>query len=84
MEDFKNAHQEDEKNFLSVRIFADKFKEQCEEKDKLLEKLAYKGAMLPTPSLITAYLPSVNRTHMGEQVVSHKLQSMISMSLEVA
>ena len=84
MKDFKNAHQEDEKNFLSVRIFADKFKEQCEEKDKLLEKLAYKGAMLPTPSLITSYLPSVNRTHMGEPVVENKLKSMISRSLEVA
>lgn len=84
MKDFKNAHQEDEKNFLSVRIFADKFKEQCEEKDKLLEKLAYKGAMPPIPSLITSYLPSVNRTHMAEQVVEKKLRSMISTSLEVA
>jgi hypothetical protein len=77
MKDFKNAHQEDEKNFLSVRIFADKFKEHCEEKDKLLEKLAYKGAMPPIPSLITAYLPSVNRTHMGEQIVDRRMSTMI-------
>ena len=40
--------------------------------------------MPPIPSLITAYLPSVNRTHMGEQVVEKKLKSLISSSLNIA
>ena len=49
-----------------------------------MEKLAYKGAMLPIPSLITAYLPAVNRTHMGEQVIQRTFSKMISDSLEIA
>jgi hypothetical protein len=49
-----------------------------------LEKLAYKGAMLPIPSLITAYLPAVNRTHMGEQVIERAFSKMITNSLQIA